>query len=516
MIAKFKQVWPTYLSFQGKYQIIFVSAALFLCFDLGVLVPNFLISSKLKEDAIIINLTGRQRMLSQRISKTILQLQVAEKNSHNIALIKDELTQAYRQFDETLIGLKTGKTVTGSDNQPVFIPAMTDAKVKNLLTQAETIWNPYKVKIESIILSRNKISPQPLQKAIAYSNEHNIKLLDLMNQITTEQQKISNKRTYVLQIIQITGLLLAIINFFILLFHTLKNLTISDNKIQNALKEVEKTQVQLIQKEKMSSLGQLVAGIAHELNNAINFIHPNLPHAQRYMTDLLQLIELYEKYHLKNDTEIEIKIFTKLIDLNFIKSDLPQLIKSMEVGTTRSRDIVLALKTFSHWGETDIKTVDIHKDIDSILMILQCRINNQSNSSPIQIIKQYGHLPLVECYAAKLNQVFFNILTNAIDAIEALGTQKLPRNPQVFIKTKLVEANYILISIADNGIGIPKENRHRIFDPFFTTKPVGKGTGLGLSVAYQIVEEHNGKISCFSSPEEGTEVQIQIPIKVIA
>ncbi|WP_071189082.1 ATP-binding protein [Trichormus sp. NMC-1] len=514
MIAKFKQILPTYLFFKGKYRIIFFSAGLFLCFDLGVLLPNFLISSQLKEDALIINLAGRQRMLSQRISKTILQLQIAEQTEKTISAAQDELAQAYKQFDETLIGFKIGKTVTGSDEKPVYISYLKSTKIKNLLTQAEAIWNPYKVKIEPIISSKNKISRQSLQDAIVYSNENNLQLLDLMNQITTEQQQISNNRTYTLQTIQITGLCLALINFFILLFHTLKNLTISDNKIQEALNEVEKTQVQLIQKEKMFSLGQLVAGIAHELNNSINFIHPNLPHAQQYTADLLKLIELYEKYHLKVDTEIEIKIFTKLIDLNFIKSDLPQLIKSMEVGTTRIRDIVLSLRTFSHLGETEIKKVDIHKDIDSIIMILQCRFNNQFNSSAIEIIKEYDKLPLVECYPAKLNQVFLNVLTNAIDALQA---KQLPRNPQISITTKLVEANCVLISITDNGVGIPKENQQRIFDPFFTTKPIGKGTGLGLSITYQIVvEEHKGKILCFSSPDKGTEFQIYIPMEVIS
>ncbi|MBD2625122.1 ATP-binding protein [Trichormus variabilis] len=514
MIAKLKQILPTYLFFQGKYRIIFLSASLFLCFDLGVLLPNFLISSQLKEDAIIINLAGRQRMLSQRISKTILQLQVAEQIGKTITAPQNELAQAYKQFDETLIGFKIGKTVTGSDGKPVYISALKSTKIKNLITQAEAIWNPYKEKIEPVISSRNKISRQSLQDAIVYANDNNLQLLDLMNQITTEQQKISNNRTYTLQIIQATGLCLALINFFILLFHTLKNLAISDNKIQEALNEVEKTQVQLIQKEKMFSLGQLVAGIAHELNNSINFIHPNLPHAQRYMADLLKLIDLYEKYHLKVDTEIEIKIFTKLIDLNFIKSDLPQLIKSMEVGTTRIRDIVLSLRTFSHLGETEIKKIDIHKDLDSILMILQCRFNNQLNSPQIEIIKEYDNLPLVECYPAKLNQVFLNILTNAIDALEA---KELPQNPQIYITTKLLETNCVLISITDNGVGIPEENQLRIFDPFFTTKPIGKGTGLGLSITYQIVvEEHKGKILCFSSPEKGTEFQIQIPLEVIS
>ncbi len=514
MIKKIKQIASTHLFSEGKYRTIFLSAALFLCFDLGVLIPNFLISSQLKEDAIVINLAGRQRMLSQKISKTILQLQIATQTAQSITNPQNELSQAYKQFDETLIGLENGKTVTGSDGKPVFIPAMENTKIKNLLSQAEAVWNPYKLKIEPVILSKNKISPLSLQDAIAYSNQNNLQLLNLMNQITTEQQNISNQRTYALQIIQTAGLFLALLNFCILFFHTLKNLTVSDNKIQAALNEIEKTQFQIIQKEKMVSLGQLVAGIAHELNNSINFIHPNLPHLQKNITDLLTLIEFYEKSHLNVDTEIEIKIYSKLIDLDFIKSDLPQIIKSMEVGTIRIRDIVLSMRTFSHWGETEIKTVDIHQDIDSILMILQYRCHKKLDSPAIEIIKKYDNLPRINCYAAKLNQVFLNILTNALDALDA---KQLLNNPQISITTTLLENNYVLISIVDNGIGIPIQNQQQIFDPFFTTKPIGKGTGLGLSISYQIVvQEHKGKIRCFSNPEQGTEFQIEIPINVIS
>jgi two-component system, NtrC family, sensor kinase len=514
MITKFKQIASTHLFFQGKYRTIFLSAALFLCFDLGVLIPNFLISSQLKEDAIVINLAGRQRMLSQRISKTILQLQIATQTGQPITNPQNELAQAYKQFDETLIGLNKGKTVTGSNGKPVFLPAMKNTKIKYLLSQAQTVWNPYKVKIEPVISSKNKISPLSLQDVIAYSYQNNLQLLDLMNQITTEQQNISDQRTYTLQIIQTGGLFLALINFCILLFHTLKNLTISDNKIQAALNEIEKTQVQLIQQEKMVSLGQLVAGIAHEINNSINFIHPNLPHLQNNMADLLKLIELYEKYYLKADKEIEIKIFTKLIDLDFIKSDLPKVIKSMEVGTTRIRDVVVSMRTFSHLGEAEIKTVNLHQDIDSILMILQYRCHKKLDSPAIEIIKKYDNLPPINCYAAKLNQVFLNVLTNAIDALDA---KQLLNKPQISITTTLLENNYVLISIIDNGIGIPIQNQQRIFDPFFTTKLIGKGTGLGLSISYQIVvEEHKGKIRCFSHPEKGTEFQIEIPIQIIS
>ncbi len=281
-------------------------------------------------------------------------------------------------------------------------------------------------------------------------------------------------------------------------------LRLSAQELEQALKELQRTQTHLIQSEKMSSLGQLVAGVAHEINNPANFIYANLVHANQYIEDLVRLLELYEKYYPQ--TVVEVQDFAEEIELDFLKQDLLKMLNSMRVGATRIRQIVLSLRTFSRLDEAELKLVDLHESIDSTLMILQHRLNIQPHRAAIEVIKDYVELPLVECYAGELNQVFMNILTNAIDALE-----ESKKNPQIRIATQLLQANRLLISIADNGVGIPEENQQRIFDPFFTTKPVGKGTGLGLSTSYQIIERHKGQLRCVST-SEGTEFQIEIII----
>ncbi|MEG4282990.1 ATP-binding protein [Microcoleus sp. A006_D1] len=288
-------------------------------------------------------------------------------------------------------------------------------------------------------------------------------------------------------------------------------------ELKTTLKELQRTQSQVIQSEKMSSLGQLVAGVAHEINNPVSFIHGNLAHVEEYTRNLLDFLELYQKYY-PNPVE-EIQTEAEEIDLEFIQEDLPKMVSSMQMGTDRIRNIVLSLRNFSRTDEVDLKPVNIHEGIDSTLMILQHRLKASSERPEIQVIKNYGSLPLTECYAGPLNQVFMNILSNAIDALEENNArrnyQEIKENPsQITIGTCVIDADWVEIAIADNGSGIPKEIRQRIFDPFFTTKPVGKGTGMGMSISYQIVtEKHGGKLECFSSLGEGTEFAIKIPVK---
>ncbi|MDZ8105976.1 MAG: PAS domain S-box protein [Nostoc sp. DedQUE12a] len=283
-------------------------------------------------------------------------------------------------------------------------------------------------------------------------------------------------------------------------------------KLTTTLYQLQQTQSQLIQHEKMSSLGQLVAGVAHEINNPVNFIHGNLSYAHEYFEELLTLLHLYQQYYPKPETEIE--DFAEKIDLDFITSDLYKLLSSMEMGTTRIREIVLGLRNFSRHDEAEKKQVDIHEGIDNTLLILHHRWKNNGIGLDISIVKEYGNLPLIDCYPGQLNQVFMNILTNAIDALEELKLKaKTTNKPQIIIKTEIFDKNFVVIRIIDNAGGIPEEVRTRLFDPFFTTKPVGKGTGLGLSISYQIVvEKHGGILKCISEEGQGTEFWIQIPI----
>lgn len=279
--------------------------------------------------------------------------------------------------------------------------------------------------------------------------------------------------------------------------------------LQNTLRQLQQTQAQLIQSEKMVSLGQTVAGIAHEINNPVNFIHGNLNPAQQAFDDLLALVELFQDTYPKPTPKIAEAIAE--IDLAFLAKDIPDMLKSMQGGTERIRKIVKSLRIFSRLDEAEFKAVDIHQGIDSALMILQSKLKVHPHRSEIYICQQYGDLPLLNCHASQLNQAFINILSNAIEALED-KTDAL----KITIQTEHV-ADSVVIKISDNGVGIPEEIQAKIFDPFFTTKPVGKGIGLGLSVCYQsIVETHSGTLKCVSNVGMGSEFIIEIPIVTAA
>ena len=287
-------------------------------------------------------------------------------------------------------------------------------------------------------------------------------------------------------------------------------------ELQATLEKLKATQSQLIQTEKMSSLGQLVAGVAHEINNPVNFIHGNLNYIDEYTCGLLELVELYQASSVELLPDIQDKL--EELDLAFLSADIPKILQSMRMGTERIRDIVLSLRNFSRLDEAELKKVDIHEGIDSTLTILQNRLRATSNRPEIQVVKNYEKLPLINCCAGQLNQVFMNIISNGLDAIEESDRQicpkaDRPKTGEIWITTEVVDREWIKIRVADNGIGISETIRSRLFDPFFTTKPVGQGTGLGLAVAHQIVvEKHGGAIEVNSRSGGGTEFAIALPI----
>lgn len=318
-------------------------------------------------------------------------------------------------------------------------------------------------------------------------------------------------------------------------------------QLKQALRKLSQTQAQLVQTEKMSSLGQLVAGVAHEINNPVSFIYGNIDYASQYIKELMHLLQLYALHYPHPDREIQ--AFIEDIDLEFLMADMPKLLSSMKLGAERIREIVLSLRNFSRHDQVQKKPFNIHEGIDSTLLILENRLKAKSEHPAIALVKEYGNLPPVECYAGQLNQVFMNILSNAIDALEELNVKRLkversqqlrvegsnlsskllptnvqpadlqptnlqPATPCIRIRTEVLNSERVLIRIADNGPGIKEEVRSKLFDPFFTTKPVGEGTGLGLFISYQIVvEKHGGKLTCISQPGNGAEFLIEIPIK---
>lgn len=292
-----------------------------------------------------------------------------------------------------------------------------------------------------------------------------------------------------------------------------------NQQLKQTLQDLKNTQAQLIQTEKMSSLGQLVAGVAHEINNPVNFIYGNLNHASQYMEDLGEMMRLYRKYYPEPVPEIQEA--TEAMEIDFILEDLPKMLASMQIGAERIREIVRSLRNFSRVDQAQFKSVDLHEGLENTLLLLKNRLKEKSNRPKIEVIENYGEIGLVNCFPGQMNQVFMNILSNAIDALdESIESGEWAANksneiPTIHIRTQREREEWVVIQISDNGSGIPEKIHKQLFDPFFTTKAPGKGTGLGLAISHSIVvEKHQGQLNCVSASGQGTQFEIKIPLNL--
>ncbi len=294
--------------------------------------------------------------------------------------------------------------------------------------------------------------------------------------------------------------------------------TAQAEQLKQALHDLQSYQAQLVQTEKMSTLGTLVAGVAHEINNPTSFIYGNLHYAKEYTQNLLELVNLYQKHYPEPMPEIQ--AYAQTIEMEFLIKDLPKTLNSMEIGAERIRHLVVSLRNFSRTDRGEMHPTNLHEGIESTLLILRNRFKGNGQRSSIELIEDYGELPQVDCYPSQINQVFLNLINNAIDALEEFGvgncwhlvTGQTIANPTIWIRTERLDNDRVIVRITDNGPGMTEEVKSKLFDPFFTTKPIGKGTGLGLSISYQIVvEKHGGILHCSSAPGEGTEFAIELP-----
>lgn len=488
--------------FDGEHE---VAIALTTCFN-----PNE-IKAMREVSAAVVNVSGRQRMLSQRTALLALQL-VCTHNPRDREKWRSALLEAIALMERSHRGLIYG-------DPSLQLPGHPSPTVRAMYFEPPLDINgkiyDYIIAVKALAHAEDSELTQDNPHLRYILDAATTELLEVLDAVVSQyqheseaqQQAIARKQAELYrQSCRATAIAQA-----------------QAQELEKALSELQQAQAQLIQSEKMSTLGQLLAGVAHELNNPVSFIYGNVNHAINYVEDLLEMLQVYrEEYH--NPTP-KIQKSREQIDLDFLIEDLPKVVSSIKIGAYRMHQLVLSLRNFSRKDEAKMKPVDIHEGIESTLLILQNRLKARGSYPEIKIIKEYGEIPLVECYGCQINQVFMNLIGNAIDALEEQGTSDMGHgnedlyptsyveSPTIWIRTE-VQDNCVLIRIADNGEGMSEDVKACLFDPFFTTKPVGKGTGLGLSISRQIVvEKHAGQLQCVSAPGEGTEFWIELPVR---
>ncbi|MCT7952865.1 ATP-binding protein [Ancylothrix sp. C2] len=454
-------------------------------------------------NASVVNISGRQRMLSQRISLFSLRL-VCTLDPSQQEEIRQCLLDAVELMEKSHQGLLYG-------DPTLQLPGHPSKEVHSLYFEAPHYVNQ---KVQQYIQETGKLLTSPNEN-LTLDNPHlnyiinaaSGELIQALDAVVTQYQKESEiqQKAFEKTLVELYNKSQAATQFA-----QKRNL-----EIQETLTQLQQAQAHLIQTEKMSCLGQLLAGVAHEINNPVTFLYGNINHAENYITDIVELLKLYQKYYPTPADEIQ--DFIESIDLDFLLEDLPKVTNSMKIASDRILQIVLSLRNFSRKDEGEKQNTDIEAGIESTLLILQHRFKEKTGKEEIKIIKEFAKLPAIECYAGPLNQVFMNLITNAMDALEECqeNRKNCAYTPTIRIRTELKYPDKISIRIADNGPGIREEVKERLFEPFFTTKPIGQGTGLGLSISHQIVvEKHGGSLKCVSVLGQGTEFLIELPVRL--
>lgn len=561
-----KSTLESLVPYLKRYRGILFYAFLVIFLSGGILVVSFIVADQGKEDSELINIAGRQRTLSQKVAKSIIQIRLNALTGEPYVNEVRDLQNAYQAFNMVNDAFQKGGTVLLSDGKDVDIEPLTDDSAKAILKEANDIWVGYNEAVHLIVESKHEyldplyvanveikgeeLDSLTLLQTAKFASENSVVMLNKMEALTQRLSEVSSNRSKVYRQVQIIGSFLLAIVFILSVWRVGKSLFLQDQEIkkyseglenlvatrteeleasqaelvhvnenlehlvENRTKELKDSQAQLIQSEKMASLGQMVAGLAHEINTPLGFVQNNVYELKSVQQELLELTERFVKTHkafISNDLENLEKLLTEnqavveKLNMEFFK-EASQLFDESNEGLERIKDLIVNLKNFSRLDEADMKDTDINDSLDTTLKIAHNFLKHR-----VTVVKEYGNLPIVKCYPSQLNQVFLNLITNAAQACER------PNDPSakgvVTIRSAYNEGK-VLIDVADNGVGIAPENLNKIFEPFFTTKPVGSGTGLGLSIVYKIIKQHNGKISVDSVVGKGTTFRIELPLAV--
>ncbi|NTW48878.1 MAG: GHKL domain-containing protein [Chlorobiales bacterium] len=549
-----------------RYREILLYAFLVGFFATGTFIVSFIVADQGKEDSTLINISGRQRTLSLKVAKSIIEIRLNALTGEPYITQVRELQSAYEAFNMTNNAFENGGTVLTADGKDIDIEPLKDDSARAILKQANEVWNGYKEAVHLIVESKHEfLDPRyvgnaemkgeeldslTLLQTANFASENSAVMLNMMESLTERLAEVSAYRAKLYRQGQILGIFLLITVFSLAVWRVGKSLFEQDQEIkkysdglenlvstrteeleasqkelvhmnenledlvEDRTKELKESQAQLIQSEKMASLGQMVAGVAHEINTPLGFVQNNIFELRSVQKELTDLAERFAKTHgalMGNDATniekfmIENESVVRGLNMEFFK-EAAQLFDESNEGLERIKDLVVNLKNFSRLDEADMKDSDINSSLESTLKIAHNFLKHR-----VTVVKEYGELPIVKCYPSQLNQVFLNLITNAAQACEKQD------NPDVkgiiTIRTAYKDGN-VMIDVADNGTGIPPEHLSKIFEPFFTTKPVGSGTGLGLSIVYKIIQQHKGTISVDSTVGKGTTFKIILPLTV--